>query len=254
MVHVKGPTPTSCSKVLTELFMHGDQSVDELQRRTGLDRKTVYKVLKPVLRNECVKRIPTGVGNQVKYHLPEMNYGIAMACHGWAKTRWKKRSIKKSEDDHKRLGQADAEVSALLDKLRPVLSSEGKDIFPFLIQLNINDRLMLARRIADGLICLDCLNNRRGLHSTQFDNGQEVYVCEKCGMEQKQPVPFDGKEKHRQRRGVSSSPHEASEDLLLMEEKFRRFVEVENEKKTTPYLHRKTSQKKRKPSGYSRRH
>jgi hypothetical protein len=206
MVHAKGPTWRSCSKVLTALFTHGDQSPDDIERLTGIDRKTVFAVLNLLRKDpsaekhhggdELLKRISTGERNKVKYHLPEKNYAKAMARCGWPRERWRTRYSEKLEQIHKYLASKNDNALRLLEqipltpKAKAYMMGEG-----LTHQFVLDSRLQSLR---EGSFCLRCFNEGRGFRQTVLDAGAQYYVCEECGMEQE---PFSGGERQRKDPG-----------------------------------------------------
>jgi|GEM_PF-3641645 len=184
MGHVKGRTWRSCSEVLTTLFIHGDQTAEELRLGTNLNRKTVFAVLKLLLTHQFIRKIPTGDRNKVRYHLPGKNYGRAMASCGWEKTRWPKRLPGKLQKKHEALARSPMNEKALrlLDNLQ--LTTTAKRC---LFSVGLIGDLATLDSIREGHYCLNCLNSGQGLQPTasrNIEGGQLVYLCGKCGMEQ----------------------------------------------------------------------
>lgn len=204
-----GSTPRSCRKVLDQLFIHGDRSPEEISRATGLKRDTVYKALKQM--NQFVEKKPTGERNKKKYHLTEGNYSKAMRRYGWPKERLPALKLQRMEQKrHEWAADMGGKLSFLSSpEVQRLLNADAKrDLFLIMRDIRLTDRVSLVDRLREGTVCLQCLNNGEGFQACHFDDEAQVYICEKCGVEQK-PEPFsaaDASQNSNKTRGRLRSP------------------------------------------------
>lgn len=188
MKRCKGPTYHSFSEVLTRLF-YKDCSVSDVCQETGLDRKTVFSVLRILRKEGFVQRIPTGVRNNVKFHLPRENSRKAMACYGWKKERWLKKYVKNVQEWQNKLADMNAVVMKFFKEtpeIQKLLSPKAKKYIFTLLNSHFSplDRIKAIKILEEGTLCIECLNNGLDLTLTVYDDNTQVYVCQKCGVEQ----------------------------------------------------------------------
>jgi hypothetical protein len=172
------------------LFIHGDGSAREISRAIGLKLDTVYEALKRL--NQFIEKKPTGKKNQVKYHLPEGNYSKAMRRYGWPKERLPVLKLqRRAQEIHKWAASMDDYLSFLSSpEVQRLLNADAKrDLFLIMRDIRLTDRVSLVDRLREGTVCIECLNNCKGFQGCHFDAEAHVYICEKCGVEQK-PEPF----------------------------------------------------------------
>jgi hypothetical protein len=193
MTHVKGPTWRSFRHVLDCLYIYGDKSATEIAAieiaRRRLDRKTAFLVLDALCRNRDVNKIHGG--NKVRYHLPQENYSKAMKRYAWPKKRWREGLPREARRIFEVADAVSHEVSYLYSKeVQSHLSPDARRfLFLYAQQASVYDQLDLARRLPEGMVCLECLNRGDGLQTASFDTESQLYYCERCGVEQKQE-PF----------------------------------------------------------------
>jgi len=208
LVHVTGTTPQSCSKILTHLFICGDCSPSEISWATDLKRDSVYKALKRL--NQFVERKPTGEKNKVKCHLPESNYSKAMRRYGWPRDRNPALKLERKARTMLELAVAPrSEASLFLGQLHRLLNREANEyLFSVMRIFSLPDQLSIIKRLWEGAVCQECLNEGNGFQPTRFDADLQVCVCEKCGVEQKPEVfrAADISENSNERRCRLRSP------------------------------------------------